>query len=222
MTTAPAQPPLPAAARLAVVGAGALLLAHVTMTFLHVTPVNPVKVEYEAVVSRWTEPLFDQNWKLFAPDPIAVDQGLLVRARLADGSVTEYVDIVSPYLEAKHHNLLPTRAGYQVSGVISRFLETRESALATVDDAVADEAPLFLGDDVVAQVGERERYSYREALADLRDSAFAHLPPLAADVESVQLRIVQHEFPRYSKRHDDGLGSVHHATSEWLTPGGVM
>lgn len=212
--------PAPGMAWVAVLGAGGILLVHIMMTFLHVTPINPAKVQHEALVSRWTEPLFDQNWKLFAPDPIAVDQGLLVRAQLTDGTVTEYADVVTPYLEAKHHNLLPSRAGYQVSGVISRFLEAREAVLKTLPDETADAAPLFLGDDVLAEVADTLRYSYTQSVDDLRDSATAHLPSTPAPIDAVQLRIVQHEFPRYSQRHNDGLGPVSHATSVWLTPGG--
>lgn len=201
-------------------GLAALVVAtHMTMTFLHVAPVNPVKVEHETAISRWTEPLFDQNWKLFAPDPIAVDQGVLVRARLADGTETSYVDIVTPYLMDKHHNLLASRAGYQVTGVLTRFLEARELVVADLSADEGATAGLFLGPAHLSDADEDDRFIYDQSLRDLRDSALAHLggDVAAGDVTDVQLRIVQHEFPRFSQRDDEGLGAISHSTSDWLS-----
>ena len=62
-------------ARTATAAGMALLAAHFGITALHVTPVNPLKVEHERLVSAWIGPVFEQNWKLFAPDPIAMGTG---------------------------------------------------------------------------------------------------------------------------------------------------
>ncbi|WP_406467467.1 DUF5819 family protein [Streptomyces sp. NBC_01594] len=48
----------------------------------------------------WPNPYFAQNWMLFAPDPLADDRGILARAKCADGRVTEYYDVTSPYIHA--------------------------------------------------------------------------------------------------------------------------
>ena len=205
-------------------GLAALVVAtHMTMTFLHVAPVNPMKVEHETAVARWTEPLFDQNWKLFAPDPIAVDQGILVRARLADGTETTFVDIVTPYLVDKHHNLLASRAGYQVTGVLTRFLEARELVVADLDTDDVAAAGLFLEAAQLADADEADRFVYDQSLLDLRDSALAHLGATApaSEVTALQLRVVQHEFPRFSERDDERLGAISHSTSEWLSMSGA-
>ena len=219
MTSPPSAPPPQAPARVAWVAAGlaaTVLGAHLTMTFLHVAPVNPVKVEHEVLVDRWTRPVFEQNWKLFAPDPIAVDQGVLVRATTDGGARTPFVDIVTPYLLDKHHNLLASRAGYQVTGVLTRFLEAREALVTGLPDDVADSAALFLTEEHLDLADEADRQAYEESLRDLRDSAVAHLDVPAALVTSVQLRVVQHEFPRWSERASTGVGTVSHSTSEWL------
>lgn len=56
-----------AAVALAVVGL--LAVGHVAMVFLHVAPDNTVSKEYGEEVGAWVFPEFEQNWKLFAPNP---------------------------------------------------------------------------------------------------------------------------------------------------------
>lgn len=196
----------------AVGGAVSLLLVHFAFTFLHVSPVNPAKVQLERWVTAWTQPVFEQNWKLFAPDPIAVDQGVLVRYQDA-GEVGEFRDITTPYLMEKHHNFLPTRSGYQLSGVVTRFLEAREAIVQS--DAASAPTGLFLSPKQLRDAKPLDSYSYRQALADLQTTAVAHLS--APSEARFQLRIVQHVFPRYSQRMEDGPGPISHSTSPWFT-----
>jgi len=202
----------------ATAGGLGLLGFHLAMTALHVAPVNPLKVEHERLVSSWIGPVFEQNWKLFAPDPIAIDQGLLVRSRDAAGSEGAFVDVTTPFLEKKHHNLLPTREGYQVSGVVTRFIDARQ----TIVDALGldETVPVFLGPDDLVDAAEADRRTYEEALLDLRDTARHHGGEPGAT--HVQVRLVQHTFPRYSDRMSTGLGEITHATSPWLPADGPL
>ncbi|MBG6189590.1 hypothetical protein IWX64_000510 [Arthrobacter sp. CAN_A212] len=134
---------VPNSVKLTAGGLGLALAAHFTFTILHVTPVNPLKVEQERVVNAWVQPLFVQNWQLFAPDPIAHDQGLLVRARLIGGTgpaETDFVDITTPHLHhptpapaasqpsAPAHQLHRLRRHPQISrraGISDRFTSSR-------------------------------------------------------------------------------------------------
>ncbi|RII11270.1 hypothetical protein DSC45_28700 [Streptomyces sp. YIM 130001] len=66
----------------AVVALAAVLVVacvHVTMVFLHVAPANAVTKQHGEVVGDWIYPEFEQNWKLFAPDPL--QQNVAVQAR---------------------------------------------------------------------------------------------------------------------------------------------
>lgn len=218
-TRGPASAPaerLPRLAWVATFGAATLLAVHLLMTALHVAPVNPVTVQHETLVRRWTEPLFTQNWKLFAPDPIAVDQGLLVKTRTDDRRESEYVDVVSGYLEAKHHSVLAPRDGYLVSGVLTRFLEARQEAVSTLPED-ARGGGLFLDRARLAALEPDVRAAYEQVLEDVRDAAAWHVAADDPSVRAVKLRIVQHTFPRFSERHDDGVGEIRHDTSDWLT-----
>src|SRR5690606_20062677 len=78
---------LEAALALAVVAIG--VCVHLGMTFLHVAPANTVSKEHGEAIQQWIYPEFEQNWKLFAPNPLQQNISLQVRAdiRTADGGV---------------------------------------------------------------------------------------------------------------------------------------
>ncbi|MEV6685754.1 DUF5819 family protein [Streptomyces sp. NPDC051130] len=67
----------------------ATTLIHVLVLFLHVAPANAVSQLYSRPINAWVYPLFEQNWRLFAPDPESVNRQISVRtSRTApDGSV---------------------------------------------------------------------------------------------------------------------------------------
>jgi hypothetical protein len=68
-----------ATAALTAVAAGAQMAA----TFLYNAPANPVSAKYRAQVAWWMNPLLNQNWQLFAPNPIS--ENLEVDARVSVG-----------------------------------------------------------------------------------------------------------------------------------------
>ncbi|MDT0463116.1 DUF5819 family protein [Streptomyces gibsoniae] len=92
--------PDPAAARTGVAAlslryqiAAALVLAvvavaacvHLGMVFLHVAPANVVSKEHSKAINDWIYPEFEQNWKLFAPDPLQQNIDVQARAELLTG-----------------------------------------------------------------------------------------------------------------------------------------
>ncbi|WP_317852545.1 DUF5819 family protein [Streptomyces venezuelae] len=60
----------------AVAVAGSL---HLALVFLHVAPANTVGKRHAQTVDEWIYPEFEQNWKLFAPNPL--QQNIAVEAR---------------------------------------------------------------------------------------------------------------------------------------------
>ncbi|MFB7993591.1 DUF5819 family protein [Streptomyces sp. NPDC056002] len=67
------------AAACALVVVALVACAHVAMVFLHVAPSNTVSKQYGRAVDGWIYPEFEQNWKLFAPNPL--QQNIAVQAR---------------------------------------------------------------------------------------------------------------------------------------------
>ncbi|GGW62220.1 DUF5819 family protein [Streptomyces griseoloalbus] len=99
-----------AAVALAVVAAG--VCVHLGMTFLHVAPSNTVSKEHAETIESWIYPEFEQNWKLFAPNPLQQNIAVQVRAevRTADGEArtTGWYDLSAQDGRAIDGNLLPS------------------------------------------------------------------------------------------------------------------
>jgi hypothetical protein len=99
-----------AALALAVVMVGAC--AHLALVFLHVAPSNTVTKQHGRAVDDWVYPEFEQNWKLFAPNPLQQNIAVQVRAdvRTADGgrNTTGWYDLSAQDGAAIDGNLLPS------------------------------------------------------------------------------------------------------------------
>src|SRR5258708_632570 len=76
------------------VAVAAVLGIHLAATFLYNAPSNPVSQRYAKQVQWWMEPLFNQNWRLFAPNPISENVSVQARASLSpDGRLTGWIDL---------------------------------------------------------------------------------------------------------------------------------
>ncbi|MYS18788.1 hypothetical protein GA0115240_101216 [Streptomyces sp. DvalAA-14] len=93
-----------------VVSVAALL--HLAMVFLHVAPSNTLSKEHAAAVSDYIYPEFEQNWKLFAPDPLQQNIHVEARAevRQPGGALktTGWVDMTGMDIAAMRHDPLPS------------------------------------------------------------------------------------------------------------------
>ncbi|GHC75691.1 DUF5819 family protein [Streptomyces flavofungini] len=85
---------------------------HVGMVFLHVAPSNTVTKEHGRTVDDWIYPEFEQNWKLFAPNPLQQNVSVQVRAQIRTtdgvGRTTRWYDLSAQDGAAIDHNLLPS------------------------------------------------------------------------------------------------------------------
>ncbi|MFJ7179296.1 DUF5819 family protein [Streptomyces massasporeus] len=95
---------------LAVVAIG--VCVHIGMTFLHVAPANTVTRAHGEAVDDWIYPEFEQNWKLFAPNPLQQNISIQVRAgvRGPDGmtQTTGWYDLSAEDGRAIDGNVLPS------------------------------------------------------------------------------------------------------------------
>ncbi|MFI9808230.1 DUF5819 family protein [Streptomyces sp. NPDC052301] len=99
-----------AALALAVVGVAACV--HLLMVFLSLAPANTVSKQHGKAVEEWVYPEFEQNWKLFAPNPLQQNIAVQVRAevRMKDGTVrtTGWTDLSAQDGAAIDGNLVPS------------------------------------------------------------------------------------------------------------------
>ncbi|GAB2469836.1 DUF5819 family protein [Streptomyces incanus] len=90
----------------------AVVCVHIGMTFLHVAPANTVSKGHAEAIEDWIYPEFEQNWKLFAPNPLQQNISVQVRAEVLtpDGGVrtTGWYDLSAEDGRAIDGNLLPS------------------------------------------------------------------------------------------------------------------
>ncbi|MDK1475368.1 DUF5819 family protein [Streptomyces sp. 549] len=90
----------------------AATLTHVVLVFFHVAPGNPVSRRYSQQIDAWVYPFFEQNWRLFAPNPDAVNRQILVRTAHTgpDGStqVSPWFDLTAVDRSAIEHHAFPS------------------------------------------------------------------------------------------------------------------
>ncbi|MFF9405971.1 DUF5819 family protein [Streptomyces anandii] len=104
--------PYQVGAALALAVVAVVACVHLGMVFLHVAPSNTLTKQHGKAVDEWIYPEFEQNWKLFAPNPLQQNIAVQVRAevRTADGGsrTTRWYDLSAEDGRAIDGNLLPS------------------------------------------------------------------------------------------------------------------
>ncbi|OIJ91906.1 DUF5819 family protein [Streptomyces colonosanans] len=77
--------PYQIAAALVLAVVAVVACVHLGMVFLHVAPANTVTKEHGKAIDDWIYPEFEQNWKLFAPNPLQQNFDVQVRAEMLAG-----------------------------------------------------------------------------------------------------------------------------------------
>ncbi|MGW7007915.1 DUF5819 family protein [Streptomyces sp. NPDC054933] len=87
-------------------------LIHVLLVFLHVAPSNQISQRYSKQINAWIYPLFEQNWRLFAPDPESATPQISARTMRTsmDGTfqVGDWFDLTALDDSAVEHNFFPS------------------------------------------------------------------------------------------------------------------
>ncbi|MFE6737242.1 DUF5819 family protein [Streptomyces tubercidicus] len=100
-----------------VIGVAACAIAvavaiHLAMMFLHVAPSNTLSKQQGALISDYVYPEYEQNWKLFAPNPLQQNSAVQVRAQLRseDGAArtTGWTDLTARDAQDIRHNPMPS------------------------------------------------------------------------------------------------------------------
>ncbi|MER0445349.1 DUF5819 family protein [Streptomyces sp. Edi4] len=147
-------------------------LVHVFLVFLHVAPPNSLSQRYSRQITAWVFPLFEQNWRLFAPDPESVNRKISVRSlhTAPDRTVhvSDWFDLTAVDDSAVEHNPFPSHTTQNMlRRAWSSYLESH-----VVDDQPRSPRGLMTQRYLTNIASER--------LAALRGGSF----------ETIQLRVV--------------------------------
>ncbi|MFB7586522.1 DUF5819 family protein [Streptomyces sp. NPDC056169] len=182
--------PYQVVAAVALAVAGVFVCVHLAMVFLHVAPSNTLTKRHGQAVDDWVYPEFEQNWKLFAPNPLQQNVSVEVRAEVVtagDGrSTTGWIDLTAQDAAAIRHNPLPSHTQQN---------ELRRAVDFYLNSHSDDDSPHGMRGHL------SEEYMRRIAMLRLDG-----LPSLeGADVRRVQLRAVTRPVPapRWSTEKND-------------------
>ncbi|WP_211588617.1 DUF5819 family protein [Allorhizocola rhizosphaerae] len=92
-------------------------LVHIALVFLHVAPPNEITKRYGAQIDAWVNPFFEQNWRLFAPDPETATRQISVRTRTTkDGvaKVSDWFDLSAVDYAAIENNPFPSHTNHNM------------------------------------------------------------------------------------------------------------
>jgi hypothetical protein len=85
---------------------------HLAMMFLHVAPTNTLSKQQGTLIGDYVYPEYEQNWKLFAPNPLQQNIAVQARAQLrtaaGEARTTGWTDLTARDGQAIHHNPLPS------------------------------------------------------------------------------------------------------------------
>ncbi|MDB1086323.1 DUF5819 family protein [Streptomyces sp. ACA25] len=183
---------------------------HLAAVFLFVAPTNTITQEHGPAIRGYVYPEFEQNWKLFAPNPLQRNVAVEARAeiRTADGSteITEWIDLSAMDFENIRHHLLPSH--------------TAQNELRRAWDFYTNSH-----DDDGEPTGMRgelsERYVHRIALLRLSEVMDVH------EATRIQLRSASTRVAPPPWSNEDIDTSTHHSELDWRTvttadlPGGA-
>ncbi|WP_433933507.1 DUF5819 family protein [Sorangium cellulosum] len=215
---------------------GAALCFHFAMTLAYLTPQNPLKLRFARLIDGYMNPLLQQNWHLFAPDPITDTRLLMVACRLRapDGSTTEtgWTDITTPYWEAHLENRLgpATRVGRSVTGAARLIYSADPASLQMAKKLDERRARALQGgggpdapeeqevDRLRDQVKREQDAGSRLGQIVLTRAGSAHCDSLYGPnrTTAVRMRMAVLRFPRFSRRDlPDARGEMAYCDLDW-------
>jgi hypothetical protein len=153
----------------------AATLVHVVLVFFHVAPPNPASKRYSQQIDAWIYPLFEQNWRLFAPNPDSVNRQVLARTAHSGphGSmrVSPWFDLTAVDIEAVKHHVFPSHTAQNLlRRAWASYVETHGK-----DDTARSERAVMM-------------QKYVNNIAS--DRIAEHRGDLGRDFDFIQLRVV--------------------------------
>ncbi|QHT46190.1 hypothetical protein M662_06690 [Bacillus sp. SB49] len=189
------------------------LVFHFTMLGLSVGPNNPVSVTHREAINQYKDPLFYQNWNLFAPEPISKNHKILVKYRTESGEESDWNDISTPILDSNQQNRFSAinRAARVPSGIFFSIYRPNDLVMAYRKKTGEEEATDVVNEEVI----EQQRSEQIDALYRFANSSIPLLTD-AGEVKEVNVRIMEVSPVPYSERNNpDYKREAQYIDFEW-------
>lgn len=172
-----------------------LLAGHFAITFLYLSPNNPIRSKHWNNIYAYMYPYFSQNWYLFAPNPVNQNQNLEIKLKYIDkngeSKETHWIDITKPMIDKLHINRFSPN---------QRIFEFQSSAMHTY------------------VYKENQQNDAEKKLRLYVDYYLKTQYQLDGKIVSYQMRVVTNKFPRFNERHlPDSKGKKYYDYSDWFS-----
>ncbi|WP_051840129.1 DUF5819 family protein [Streptomyces sp. NRRL F-5126] len=198
-----------------VAGAGivavlAVVCVHLAMVFFYVAPANTVSKQHSQLINRWVNPEFEQNWKLFAPNPLQQNVHVQARARIKDASgrmsTGPWTDLSAQDAAAIRHNPLPSHTQQnELRRAWDYFTQTHDSKERPIGTR-GKLSEAYMRRLVVLRLG-RDHPGEAMAGIQVRSATMNVAPPPYAE-ESTDTRTSYRTFPWWTVGPSDVPGGV--------------
>ncbi|NUR61725.1 MAG: hypothetical protein HOV87_24150 [Catenulispora sp.] len=195
----PPDPPRPWWSRLvlavSVLAIAGTALYHLAITFLTNSPENTVSTRFAQPIGKWVYPWFEQNWRLFAPNPMS--QNFTIETRVATDcytGVTPWYNLSQMDYDTIRHNPFPGHT------------EQNELRRAWTDGYSATHDESDVGTSGRAEM--MRQYLVNIALERVRPLSAKDGVPSGA-ITNIEFRVTTTDIPPAAKPHQAQEPAVH-------------
>lgn len=177
-----------------------LVITHFTIVISDVIPYNPITNKHEQSIDKYMNPLFSQNWHLFAPDPVAHNDGIQVKVEFKNKQDSGWVDITTPMIDQMHANYFsPLNRMARIStGIVSELTSEEELVLNYRKKLEETEEKKEQVKELDKQ--QEKEFEQNEMLLYRYGSAYAKYLYPEESIKSIEMRIIRQDNTPFSKR----------------------
>jgi hypothetical protein len=185
---------------------------HLGMVFLHVAPPNTLTKKHGKAIDDWIYPEFEQNWKLFAPNPLQQNIDVQVRAevRTQDGGerTTGWYDLSALDGAAIDGNPLPSHTQQnELRRAWDFYVDSHDGANRPAG-LRGELSEAYLRRVVVLRLGRERAADRGESLERVQvRSRTANVPPPEWSGERVSTAPAYHQLPWWSLPEPERTGA---------------
>ena len=182
-----------------------LLTIHFFVIALSVAPANPVSHIHKQQISNYTSPFFNQNWNLFAPNPIKSDHSIELRYSF----INERNDTIqiTPWYDILYFSPLQRIEKY-LSGIIEGTFSNSSELIKYSKSFESDSLSLINRDSIDMMVDTLFLHSPEHMIIEQYAKLVLKRLPAIYNLDSISsinftYRLIDAQFPRFSDRHKD-------------------